>query len=153
MLPPTYLSACKTSFYKLPISTEIGCKIRPYTPKSNITAARYSIPMLRAGIPAAHSDNRLMLLGSPPDMVHSSELRRTRSSTHKYRLRPRRISPRSGNAPPLSGSRVQGTANSPAGMALFHSRSLKQVFFYYYIKKSGKLQYPFVFFLEYRFSF
>ena len=40
----------------------------------------------RVGIPACtstHQVNRLMLLGSPPDMVHSPQLRKTHSSTQQ----------------------------------------------------------------------
>ena len=49
---------------------KISCKIRPYTLQSNVTFARNSPLSLRAGTLAAHQMSRLMLLGSPPDMVH-----------------------------------------------------------------------------------
>ena len=61
-------------------------KMRPYTKKSNYVPARIPSPSLGAGAPAAHRVNRLMLLGSPPDMVHGSQLRGTRSSTRLLRF-------------------------------------------------------------------
>ena len=60
-----------------------SCKIRPYTSKSSLISGRSSYPLLRAGALTAHEVYRLMLLGSPPDMVHSSSLRKTHSSTQQ----------------------------------------------------------------------
>ena len=60
---------------------KISCKIRPYTLQSNVTFARNSPLSLRAGTLTAHQMSRLMLLGSPPDMVHGIALRKTHSST------------------------------------------------------------------------
>ena len=60
-----------------------SCKIRPYTSRSNVVPGRSSYPLLKAGALTAHEVYRLMLLGSPPDMVHSSQLRETHSSTQQ----------------------------------------------------------------------
>ena len=43
--------------------------------------ARYAGSRLRTGTLTAHENHRLMLLGSPPDMVHGFPLRETGSST------------------------------------------------------------------------
>ena len=43
--------------------------------------ARPTGSRLRTGTLAAHAKHRLMLLGSPPDMVHGFPLRETGSST------------------------------------------------------------------------
>ena len=43
--------------------------------------ARYAGSRLRTGTLTAHEKHRLMLLGSPPDMVHGFPLRETGSST------------------------------------------------------------------------
>ena len=40
-----------------------------------------TVSRLGAGIPAAHREIRLMLLGPPPDMVHGARLRGTHPST------------------------------------------------------------------------
>ena len=58
----------------------------PYTAKSNLASTRSSYHLLRAGALAAHQVNRLMLLGSPSDMVHSSRLRKTHLSTQRIGL-------------------------------------------------------------------
>ena len=58
----------------------------PYTAKSNLASTRSSYPLLKAGTLAAHRVNRLMLLGSPSDMIHSSWLRKTRPSTQQICL-------------------------------------------------------------------
>ena len=101
-----------------------SCKIRPYTLKSNVTPMRTPYILLGAGYPAAHQDNCLMLLGSPPDMVHNPQLRKTHSSTQQARLIHKSSILKKGMNPCCSGFQVQGTANSPAGMALFHSLQL-----------------------------
>ena len=56
---------------------------------------------LRTGIPAAHPRHRLMLLGSPPDMVHGRELRRTHPSTLRRTARTARAAPSKKAYPPL----------------------------------------------------
>ena len=61
----------------------MGYTTRPYTSKSNVTPTRYTYLLLRAGALTAHRVYRLMLLGSPPDMVHSSQLRETHSSSQQ----------------------------------------------------------------------
>jgi len=66
-----------------------------------------------------------MLLGSPPDMVHGFRLRETHPSSHNIRRADHTESALiKGFHPCCSGLQVQGTANSPAGMALFYSLSL-----------------------------
>jgi len=65
-----------------------------------------------------------MLLGSPPDMVHGLSLRETHPSTRIIRSADHTESALvEGIHPCYSGLQVQGTANSPAGMALFYSLS------------------------------
>ena len=59
-----------------------------------------------------------MLLGSPPDMIHSLTLRKTHSSTQTtdgadYT----KTALKGGIDPCYSGFQVQGTATAPAGMA------------------------------------
>ena len=108
---------------------KLSRKIRPYTFQSNVTFARHSHLLLKAGTLAAHRENRLMLLGSPPDMVHGHRLRKTHSSTQKNTRRtalPR--SSKKGSTPAYSGFQVKGPATPPAGMALFYGLP------YYYIK-------------------
>ena len=77
--------------------------------------------LLGTGTLATHLRICLMLLGSPPDMVHNLRSRKTRSSlqTKRGADHPSQILIR-GNHPCCSGLQVQGTADSPAGMALFH---------------------------------
>ena len=65
-----------------------------------------------------------MLLGSPPDMVHNSRLRKTHSSTQQARLSRFELILKKGIHPCCSGFQVQGSANSPASMALFYSSLL-----------------------------
>ena len=73
---------------------------------------------LRAGCLVAHQLNCLMLLGSPPDMVHSHQLHKTHPSTRgEYGADHTKSHLIRGNHPCCSGLQVQGTANSPAGMA------------------------------------
>ena len=81
-------------------------------------------PTLGTGDLAAHRSDRLMLLGSPPDMVHGVRLRKTHPSTREKRRADHTESALiKGIHPCCSGLQVQGTANSPAGMALFYSLS------------------------------
>ena len=53
---------------------------------------------LRNGSPAAHETIRLMLLGSPPDMVHGISLRKTDPSTSLTKVRRHSIKPGCGNS-------------------------------------------------------
>ena len=81
--------------------------------------------LLGTGDLAAHRRHRLMLLGSPPDMVHGFRLRETHPSTQVIRRADHTDSALiKGIHPCCSGLQVQGTANSPAGMALFYSLSI-----------------------------
>ena len=59
-----------------------------------------------------------MLLGSPPDTVHRSELRRTDLSSLLIWGRQHSPPPGAGIHPRCSGLQVQGTANSPTSAAL-----------------------------------
>ena len=120
------------------------CKTRPYTPKSKVAPTRYPYPLLRTGALAAHRVGRLMLLGSPPDMVHGSRLRKTRSSTQKLRLIRKSSFLKRGIHPCCSGFQVQGSAMSPAGMASFYSLTLP----YYYTRYLRRLQGEFQIFTE-----
>ena len=97
------------------------CKIRPYTQNSMLTHARQYSGFLGAGTLATHRNFCLMLLGSPPDMVHSIRLRKTHPSL-KVNCKADHTSQNliKGNHPCCSGLQVQGTADAPAGMALFH---------------------------------
>ena len=99
----------------------MSCKVRPYTFHSNLVATRSPYLLLGAGCLTAHRVDCLMLLGSPPDMVHNSRLRKTHSSTQQARLSRLDLILKKGIPPCCSGSQVQGTANSPASMALFYS--------------------------------
>ena len=80
--------------------------------------ARYNDSRLRSGSLAAHGKHRLMLLGSPPDMVHGFLLRKTGSSTPLIEVRRHSTHPQWGIHPCCSGLQVQGTANSPISAAL-----------------------------------
>ncbi len=61
-----------------------------------------------------------MLLGLPPDMVHSPQLRKTHSSTQTaYGADYTEGALKNGNHPCYSGFQVQGTATAPASMVLF----------------------------------
>ena len=96
-------------------------KIRPYTTYLNSAHMRFPHRLLRTGAPATHLRICLMLLGSPPDMVRNLRSRKTHSSLQEKcgADHPSQILIR-GNHPCCSGLQVQGTADSPAGMALFH---------------------------------
>jgi len=94
--------------------------MRPYTKGSNYVPARIPFSSLGAGAPAAHRVNRLMLLGPPPDMVHSARLRRTHPSTCRKRLYHRNFALKNGINPCYSGFQVQGPATSPVSMASTH---------------------------------
>ena len=60
-----------------------------------------------------------MLLGHPPDMVHSPQLRKTHPSTRAaYGADYTEEVLKYGNHPCYSGFQVQGTATAPASMAL-----------------------------------
>ena len=71
----------KIDFKKFPAHNKIA---HPHLNQLNI---RFPCSQLRNGSLAAHAQIRLMLLGSPPDMVHGSALRKTISSTPLTQLR------------------------------------------------------------------
>ena len=69
---------------------------------------RYAGSRLRPGSLTAHETHRLMLLGSPPDMVHRFPLRETGSSTLLTGVRQHRTYPLLGLHPCYSGLQVTG---------------------------------------------
>ena len=77
-------------------------------PASNTLYARNPGSRLGPGDLTAHEKHRLMLLGSPPDMVHGFPLRETGSSTLLFRGRQHKTFPRSGINPCCSGLQVTG---------------------------------------------
>ncbi len=83
---------------------------------------------LKTGDPAAHPQICLMLLGSPPDMIHRGELRRTHLSTALHGCGDTNFVLRLAYHPCWSGLQVQGTANSPDSMAIFHIPFIKTVY-------------------------
>ena len=70
--------------------------------------ARYADSRLGIGTLAAHEKHRLMLLGSPPDMVHGFPLRETDSSTLLTGVRRHMTNPRLGIHSCCSGLQVTG---------------------------------------------
>ena len=74
---------------------------RPYTTQSGCTPLRTFVLLLKTGNLTAHMVHRLMLLGSPPDMVHGSTLRKTHSSTQKNKLNSEEIHSQAWNPPLL----------------------------------------------------
>ena len=100
-------------------------KTRSYTLGSNDVPARVPYPPLGTGSLAAHRKYCLMLLGSPPDMVHRLRLRKTRSSARQNTVQGRKkITLKKGRDPCCSGLQVQGIAISPAGMTSFYGLSV-----------------------------
>ena len=95
----------------------------------------------QTGTSAAHQLNRLMLLGSPPDMVHSRQIRWNPSFNTGWDDTDR--SPphlKSGHNPRYSGFRVQESATLPACMTLPRGLLPK-----YYTTEKTQLQYFFQF--------
>ena len=82
------------------------------------TSGRSSHFKLKIGSSAAHDGFCLMLLGSPPDMVHSPPLRSTGLSSLCGRPPCRKSVPPCPHHPRCSGLRVQSTANAPMCAAL-----------------------------------
>jgi len=70
--------------------------------------ARYHGSLLRPGCLTAHEETRLMLLGSPPDMVHGAPLRETEPSTPLTAVRRHIEYPGTGIHPCCSGLQVTG---------------------------------------------
>ena len=89
-------------------------------PSSNKIHIRKPLICLKTGNPAAHPQICLMLLGSPPDMIHRGELRRTHFSTASQGCGDTNNVLNLAYHPCWSGLQVQGTANSPDSMAIFH---------------------------------
>ena len=66
----------------------------------------------------AHNEHRLMLLGSPPDMVHRTLLRETESSTPLTEACDTGHYLNRKFTPAIADCRLQDTAGSPASAAL-----------------------------------
>ena len=92
-------------------------------PSPNTHSTRYPYSQLGNGCLAAHKVGCLVLLGSPPDTVHRSSLRKTGSSTPLIWVRRYRTYPRSGIGPRCSGLRVTGHRYLPGWYSLAMSRS------------------------------
>ncbi len=90
-------------------------------PGSSNASIRKPLRDLKTGDPAAHPRDCLMLLGSPPDMVHRRELRGTHFSTALQRRGDTNLALIPAYHPCWSGLQVQGTANSPDSMVIFHT--------------------------------
>ena len=73
---------------------------------------------LEIGNLTAHKKIHLMLLGSPPDMVHGISLRQTNLSTLHMRVNTTQTSPGVGIHPCCSGMQAEGPANSPTSATL-----------------------------------
>ena len=91
-------------FHRVSVTAQRGAANLPLT----VWYTRYVRKRLRAGGLAAHTGSRLMLLGSPPDMVHDPALRETDSSTPFPEGRRYTTRPGAGIHPRYSGSRVTG---------------------------------------------
>ena len=94
---------------------------RPHTGLWMLYYARNLRSKLGNGVPAAQTRFRLMLLGSPPDMVHGLTLRGTDPSSPLAEGRRHSTDPGAGIHPRCSGLRVQGTAISPTSAALLRA--------------------------------
>ena len=70
--------------------------------------ARTRSSQLKPGCLTAHAATRLMLLGSPPDMVHGAALRETGSSTPLTAVGRHITYPKTGIHPCYSGLQVTG---------------------------------------------
>ena len=81
---------------------------RLHTQLRKLTYARYAGSRLRTGTLTAHEKHRLMLLGSPPDMVHGFPLRKTESSLLLTGVRRYSAGPHQGIHPCYSGLQVTG---------------------------------------------
>ena len=69
---------------------------------------RYAGSRLGPGSLTAHEKHRLMLLGSPPDMVHGIPLRKTEPSTLLTAAKRHIAYPNTGLHPSCSGLQVTG---------------------------------------------
>lgn len=105
-----------------------GMREMTIQPSSSNASIRESPRGLKTGSPAAHPQICLMLLGSPPDMIRRGELRRTHFSTALRECGDTNIALRLAYHPCWSGLQVQGTANSPDSMAIFHIPFLEIVY-------------------------
>ena len=120
---------------------------KDHTPENRKTAARATFVFRSTQAPLRHiGKHPLMLLGSPPDMVQESRLRKTRVSTRKNKKQDRtKISLRTGIHPCCSGLQVQGSAMSPVSVTFVRAvlKALKKDRIYYNTKQEknqGKKQ-------------
>ena len=120
---------------------------KDHTPENRKTAARATFVFRSTQAPLRHiGKHPLMLLGSPPDMVRESRLRKTRVSTRKNKKQDRtKISLRTGIHPCCSGLQVQGSAMSPVSVTFVRAvlKALKKDRIYYNTKREknqGKKQ-------------
>ena len=114
---------------------------RPHTRRRSTRYTRYPCSQLGNGSLAAHGEVHLMLLGSPPDMVRGSLLRKTDSSSPLTWVRRYSACPRAGIHPCCSGLQIQGTANSPTTAALPQAGPVTKLF--YFTRKKSNTQYLF----------
>ena len=114
---------------------------RPHTRRRSTRYTRYPCSQLGNGSLAAHGEVHLMLLGSPPDMVRGSPLRKTDSSSPLTWVRRYSACPRAGIHPCCSGLQIQGTANSPTSAALPQAGPVTKLF--YFTRKRSNTQYLF----------
>ncbi len=77
-------------------------------PHLSMRNTRFPDSQLRIGLLAAHGQIRLMLLGSPPDMIHGSPLRETDPSTPLIRTGGTTQYPGAGVHPCYSGLQATG---------------------------------------------
>ena len=120
---------------------------KDHTPENRKTVARATFVFRSTQVPLRHiGKHPLMLLGSPPDMVRESRLRKTRVSTRKNKKQDRtKISLRTGIHPCCSGLQVQGSAMSPVSVTFVRVvlKALKKDRIYYNTKREknqGKKQ-------------
>ena len=128
-------------------SSEKNGADKDHTPENRKTAARATFVFRSTQAPLRHiGKHPLMLLGSPPDMVRESRLRKTRVSTRKNKKQDRtKISLRTGIHPCCSGLQVQGSAMSPVSVTFVRAvlKELKKDRIYYNTKREknqGKKQ-------------
>ena len=86
------------------------------------TEVRPLTPLLSPRLLAAHYPYHLMLLGSPPDMVHEGQLRKARSLNTNYVMTAATAQTlKNGVHLCYSGFQIQGAATAPTGVTLLHT--------------------------------
>lgn len=89
-------------------------------PDSKSASVRKPEDLLKTGTLAAHPHICLLLLDSSPDIFHRCELREDPLLNKALTARRHKQSPYRVYRPRYSGLRVQGTADSPVSMTIFH---------------------------------